>query len=249
MPQKTVWERCELDHHTVDDGHICKTERGFGFAQLRWLMAGSCVIGGEEERSCGPDTLIYIPPDTPYELRWHGEGGAAFYVLEFSPDLLHIRGGVRAVSCDDLTERFVQLERALEGASHLGGLACCFALLAVCEERLGGEVRREPGSVDPAIEYLHAHCTENIRIETLAGLCHLSESRFYSVFRRQTGQSPIRYKNAVRIRKAAFLLRDGYTEDAICERLNFCSASFFRRMFKAATGMTPTEYMHRDRTL
>ncbi len=237
-------EHYELYYHVVEDGHICKTDSGFGFAQLRFLVEGSCTLRGKEERSYGKSTLIYIPPETPYELCWSGENGAAYYDFEFAPDPLEIgTGGVTAVSCDDLSGHFAALEKALGGPSRLSGLASGYALLAECERRLGDASRQTAGGVDDAIAYINEHCTEDIRVEDLARLCHLSASRFYGVFKQQTGLSPIRYKNAARVRRAAFLLRDGYTEEAICERLGFCSTAFFRRIFKATTGATPSEYL------
>jgi len=69
----------------------------------------------------------------------------------------------------------------------------------------------------------------------------MSSSRFYEVFREAIGESPINYKNRIRVAHAKMLIQEGKTLDEVCELLHFSSPSFLRRMMKKFLGITPKE--------
>ena len=100
-------------------------------------------------------------------------------------------------------------------------------------------------------EYLEnnydAHCT----VEGLAGLCFLSPSRFFYHFKKETGLSPIAYKNQVCIRHATqtLLLEKHKSIEEVSEEYGFESAVYFRRLFKSVTGKTPTQYRNEETLL
>lgn len=102
-------------------------------------------------------------------------------------------------------------------------------------------------SLKPALEYIRSHLHENISINTLASQCHLSESRFMSLFRRFTGQTSIEYISRLRIREACLLLRT--TDNNILDIALTCgykNLSNFNRHFKKIIGLSPREYRHKQ---
>ena len=107
-----------------------------------------------------------------------------------------------------------------------------------CEKRIANE------RVQPAVDYIAENCTKELSVGELAGLCYLSEPRFFALFKAATGLAPIAYKNTVRLKKAANYLisRPDKSVEAVAEALNYSSPSYFIREFRKAFGATPAVY-------
>lgn len=78
-------------------------------------------------------------------------------------------------------------------------------------------------------------------MEILAKKCFLSESRFYYLFKKTTGFSPVDYKNYMKINHAVNDLLTGATLEEICDTYSICSPSYFRRLLKKFTGKSTSE--------
>ena len=92
------------------------------------------------------------------------------------------------------------------------------------------------------MEAIEADPTREHPPKELAKLCTLGISRFFELFRQETGVSPIRYRNMLRIEMSQQLLLGSDSIEAIADRLGFSSADYFTRVFKGIVGMTPGSY-------
>ena len=97
--------------------------------------------------------------------------------------------------------------------------------------------------VSDALEYINSHYMEPIRIETLAGHCHISETHIRRLFSSCINMGPLEYINLIRIKNACELLRktDALVAD-IAFKCGFSTLSTFNRNFKRVTGCTPYEW-------
>lgn len=103
--------------------------------------------------------------------------------------------------------------------------------------------------IRPALEYIKEHFQENITIQQLAAVVHLSESYFMNQFQRHVGFTAIEYISHFRINQACRLLGD--TRKSVLEvafDCGFRNISNFNRQFRKVTGCSPTEYRKRMRT-
>lgn len=104
-------------------------------------------------------------------------------------------------------------------------------------------------SVKKAVDYITLHYTNYITIAELAEMANLSPSRFFTVFKKETGFTPIAYKNHICIRNAKkMLLISDLSIEQIAEKLGFNSSSYFRRTFKAFVGQSPIKYRNSIKT-
>ncbi|WP_162801567.1 helix-turn-helix domain-containing protein [Brachybacterium saurashtrense] len=98
------------------------------------------------------------------------------------------------------------------------------------------------------LEHIDAHLAEELDVEALARLAHLSPSRLSHLFTAQVGTSPARYVEAQRLELAARLLE--MTQDPVAEigrRVGFRDPLHFSRRFRARRGASPSAHRARHR--
>jgi AraC-like DNA-binding protein len=94
-----------------------------------------------------------------------------------------------------------------------------------------------------AVEFLHAHYDEPIRVENLARLAKIPVDRFQRLVRRIFQLTPGQLIIKIRLEAAAHLLVE--TAQSVAEVAYACGYSdhsAFTRQFRAATGLTPTHF-------
>ena len=97
-------------------------------------------------------------------------------------------------------------------------------------------------TMQPAIEYIENNYNQNFSINTLAKLCHCSESGFFKLFKKSTGVTPIAYKHNIMIQNALDLLANtNLSIEEISTQIGFSSSNHFRTVFLKLTGKTPKE--------
>ena len=110
-------------------------------------------------------------------------------------------------------------------------------------------VASEPNST---LVEIRRYMRENprIRIPDLARHCRMSESGLYAYVKRHTGMTPIAMHNSIKAATAAELLAstDMKIED-VASRLGFESTAYFRKIFKATHGKTPSEIKRQRRLI
>jgi two-component system, response regulator YesN len=97
--------------------------------------------------------------------------------------------------------------------------------------------------ITKALEYMAAHYTENLTLQSVADVVHLSKSYFSLYFKKQTGRNFVDYLIELRIREAKRLL--GQNENRIYDvarSSGFNDVKYFSKVFKKITGLTPIEY-------
>ena len=92
----------------------------------------------------------------------------------------------------------------------------------------------------PALSDLQRHFAHNKKVEYYAELCGMSESGFRRLFHEYTGQSPVDYRNALRLEEADKLIATGeYAVEEAALAVGFHNVSFFCRSYKKHFGCTP----------
>lgn len=100
--------------------------------------------------------------------------------------------------------------------------------------------------IQRAISFINENYKDNLTLSTVANLVHLNASYFSSFFKKETSMSFSSYLNKVRIEKSKLLLKN-YDETIlnIALEVGFEDQSYFTKVFKALTTMTPKEYQHK----
>lgn len=91
--------------------------------------------------------------------------------------------------------------------------------------------------------FLNTHFAENLSLEEMAAMVHLSAGYLSREFKRAAGCTVGEYVNRLRIERAKAMLRDGSMRNAdIAAAVGIEDPVYFSRVFKKATGLRPTEY-------
>ncbi|MDF2503759.1 MAG: pocR [Clostridium sp.] len=96
----------------------------------------------------------------------------------------------------------------------------------------------------PAIEYIYNHKSENVKLEKMAKVCHISPSYFSRLFTKETGENFSTYVSKLKVEWAKNLLEETDMHvNEISDELGFSESGYFIKIFKKYEGITPFLYM------
>ncbi len=94
-----------------------------------------------------------------------------------------------------------------------------------------------------SIRFISKNFSRPLSLEEVAGYVHLNPSYFSTLFKQSTGSSFKEYLNMVRIEESKRLLADtDYSIIDIALATGFEDQSYFSKVFKKYTGLTPKQY-------
>jgi AraC family transcriptional regulator len=94
-----------------------------------------------------------------------------------------------------------------------------------------------------ALDFIQENLGKNISLGDLAADARMSKYHFCHLFKRSTGLSPHRYVKRERIRRARQLLAEHRLSLVeISNEFGFSDQSHFTHTFRAALGVTPSQY-------
>ena len=153
-----------------------------------------------------------------------------------------IEGGLNEETAFTLSDFYIQ---QLEELEHIN------AILTLMEEAIYDftnrvcEANQQKYSTAITIcqQYIYNHLYEDITLDQLAEITHLSSNYLSSLFKKEVGQSISEYIQQQRIDEAKKLLTlTNYPITDISAWLSFNDQSYFIKIFKKFTGLTPKQY-------
>ncbi|AFC28976.1 transcriptional regulator [Paenibacillus mucilaginosus 3016] len=226
---------------------------------------GTLSVDGKEWR-LRPHTLFQVWPGQRMQIETSREQPVCFYSVHYQYGLLQWEG-VKAqwreaegplpfgdlLACmgsPELHEVFERMYRVWGGkdAGYEWDVKVRF-LEAVRLAAAGSVMSRSAEDADgaaavrEAISYMKTHYQQELSRDLMAQHVGLSPAYFSSLFKKQTGTSPIRYLNRLRLDRAKQLLRQsGMPVKQVSEEVGFLDSFYFTRLFTKETGMSPREY-------
>ena len=118
-----------------------------------------------------------------------------------------------------------------------------YQLLAHFIKRAQEKSKNGDERLEKALAYIHNHINENLNINELAELTCLSKAHFIRLFKQEVKTTPLQYINRRKMEMAQLTLvtSDTPVKD-VAFALGFEDYSYFNRLFKKMTGVTPQEY-------
>lgn len=97
--------------------------------------------------------------------------------------------------------------------------------------------------VDMAIAYITKHYREDIALEAVITMLHVSKSHFSYMFKKETGKTFKAYIRSYRVEKAKKMLLK--TDDHVYfigQKVGYGNEKYFRKVFKDETGLKPNQF-------
>ncbi len=114
-----------------------------------------------------------------------------------------------------------------------------YAVLPLSPPHADDQIRKVEGMIQ-------SRYAENLSAEEMAEFAGMSERTFSRRFKAATAQAPAVYLQAVRVEAAKAMLElESASVQSVALKVGYEDVSFFRTVFKRATGMTPGDYRSR----
>lgn len=151
-----------------------------------------------------------------------------------SPDLAH------AESILNVLEK----ETTHQGTGYrfvsTGLFMCLVGHLSRCYEKQSSKSSRQLLRIGEAISHLERHFSDQITLDDLARIAHMSKRNFQRAFHEAMGTSPINYLIRLRIARAAsYLTQTTMSISEISYEVGFPDGNYFSRKFREVMGVTP----------
>lgn len=209
-----------------------------------------------EELTADPNHILYLPKGASYELyvdrageciliefdAYNGEGheGRSFFienesdVLATAKNLLHywtLRGPAYGSKC----------------LSELYSLLTQISTIEAYADSLAGKY----GIIHRSVKYLEKNYhKQDLYTPMLAKMSGIGETYYRNIFQAVFGVPPTKYIQQLRVEKAKKMLVDSSgTVEQIAQAVGFANASYFCKVFKTITGLTPSEFAEKGRGL
>ncbi|MEC0227570.1 response regulator [Paenibacillus alba] len=98
-----------------------------------------------------------------------------------------------------------------------------------------------------AAQYIQMYYHQEISLQSISQLVHLSKNYFANLFKKEMGESFLEHLTRIRIEKAKALLTGELKTADIGHLVGIQDPKYFSKVFKKITGVSPSEYRNRTR--
>jgi AraC family transcriptional regulator len=214
----------------------------------------SLMLRGEYREMAGfsqfgyqPFSCIYHPPGMDHRDEI-GHAGVTLLTLEFKPELFDAMDfatvDLRAITdlsgqrpAWELMDLYRRISSTAANDLDIESRAVALAFSIV---QFSSSTPRDLRSLRRALEYIHAHFSENLTLARVARAAGVHPVYLGHIFRQEFGETLGEYLNRIRVRAAAAMLANSDLPlSAVAVDLGFYDQSHFTRMFRRLTGATP----------
>ncbi len=198
--------------------------------------------------------IMYLPYDVVYTSEWADENEIGYITVEF---VLNLKNGERFALSNsvqniikdkngvylDLFEKIYNTFAKGEIGYRIKASSLLYEIFHLLTlDDIKKDLKNAHKGIYKAILYIENNYVDEISVSDLASMCGMCQSKFRKCFHEYSGMSPIKYKNSLRVKKAAELLKTGeYTVSEAAVMVGIDDLSYFNRMFNKTFGINPKD--------
>ncbi|MEL0612409.1 AraC family transcriptional regulator [Marinomonas arenicola] len=215
---------------------------------------------GEHHKSHAGNVVIFNPNDA-HDGHSGGHDPLHYKMLYMHPEQLapmlksaglkqadHFR--FQQCVCNDfeLRQHILRLAMLVENhhTSMMNFSSALFEFAEFLAARSGTDKTQSSPKKDPVFErvreYLHSHIADEVSLDDLSQVAHLSKYHLLRRFRDYFGMTPHKYWQNCRLNKAKRAIELGMPIADVVYTFGFTDLSYFNRCFKPVFGMTPLQF-------
>ena len=103
-------------------------------------------------------------------------------------------------------------------------------------------IELENNLVNDVTQLLKKRIYDRITLDEISKQTYYSKTYLNAIFQKNVGYTIMQYYTELKIQEAKKLLREGKSVAEISNLLHFDSPTYFTKVFKKHTGMTPSQY-------
>jgi len=119
-------------------------------------------------------------------------------------------------------------------------------LAMICQKQKRRITRDKYACIRPGIQLLEQDT--DLNLSQIAAKCGVSDCYFRRLFQQYSGESPMKFRQRLRIERAKQLLLsdEQYTVSEVAQELGFSDVYHFSKTFKKYCGESPRKYIHKQ---
>jgi AraC-like DNA-binding protein len=213
-----------------------------------YTVAGTQYVADAEH-------IVYLPANTAYSLYLDHEGECT--VMEFDT----VENGTPETCCEFFTDGDEDLLTAVNNilyfwtlrgpAYHSKCLSEIYSLLTQIStlQAYAYTLAGKYGLIHKSVKFIERNYhRQDLYTATLAKMSGMGETYYRNIFQSVFGVPPTRYIQQYRVEKSKEkLVNDTGSVEEIAVSVGFANASYFCKVFKSLTGLTPLEFAEKAR--
>ena len=229
-------------------------EFGEPYMRLVYILHGEAVFEADGAQIEARDySMVYIPRNTAYRSIWNAGTVRELAIMDIdlrdeqdcpigfgeqAEVLFHDEHGMYAGYFGEVThmDEDDAPYRWLERMAMALKLCCEIARQRVLQAEGPHSAR-----IYTALAYLEHNYAQDTPVRELARMCTLSISAFRRLFFEAKGMTPVDYRNSLRIRRAAELLKSGKKVGEAAHAVGIDDPKYFSKLCRRYTGMSPSQ--------
>jgi AraC-like DNA-binding protein len=240
---------CGFQTHTTDT--MILREKGRVDYHILVLNSGKCTaFFGDTVTEMKPGDCFVYSPDTPQKYifdrystsLWIHFSGTAVNNLLSKADITD--GVIHLPPSSRITDSFTELiRRHHTSGSEDYAIASLIELIYNIRDAKNETATSHSSVISSILTYLCTNYNTNVSLESLAKMSGYSKSRFSHLFAEETGTTPVKYQNDIRLKVSAQMLTS--TSLAVSEIAGLCGFDdplYYSRLFGRKYGTSPTRY-------
>ena len=249
-------KRIHIAHKfTLDRIHKCEYPSGRGFYGLVCVLSGRAeyrFFTGERVTVTDGD-MLFLSPQAAYSIVT--EKAFEHYTVNFDIHEDTSRLGsfdkvyclLQAGNTAQIKQNFIRLTNiwmSKKSGFEMQAVGCLYELISLFYfDYTNSQNTVSYQRLLSAKEYIEQQFDRPITLEELAKLSNMSVTNFRREWKKQYTESPLQYRDTIRLYYAKEYLNSGYyTVSEIAQKCGFDDVSYFVRFFKKQTGITPGEF-------
>ncbi len=239
--------------HIFNNYHFCRGNSNRRKTRIGVIIKGSgTYIYLNKKLNVTEGDIVFVPENIYCYSEWHGSPEIeVIYVScfmhyeqwQYEPQIINRDEGIK----NDLIEIADLL--SIDFMKELEAYSLFYKLLQKILPRMTQSKISYDKTLQTAIEFITDNWNQDFSVGDLAKKCCVSESTVYHLFRKELGQTPIKFQNFIKINVAIeYLEKQNYSVATISRLAGFHSENHFRKVFAGITGTTPLKYRKRKYT-
>lgn len=233
--------------HSFTHYHFCRGNSNQRKTRIGIIRKGrGTYIYLNKKLNVGEGDVVFIPENIYCYSEWHGDPEIEVLYVSCFMHYEQWRYEPQTIDCDKaLKESILEISNRLSAdyIQELEAYSLFYKLLQqVLPQMVPSKISHDK-TLQSAIEFITDNWNNEFYICDLARKCCVSESTLYHLFKKELGQTPIKFQNSIKINVAIeYLENQNYSIATISRLVGFHSENHFRKVFSEITGTTPLKY-------